>query len=78
MIAAPVTAESDFAIAGERQILFESDAYVSDLGYDVDRNGQRFLMVQKGAQDELELRSRQHINLILNWFSELDRLVPRD
>jgi len=78
MIAVSVTTEPEITITGERQVLFESDTYLNDWGYDVDRNAQRFLMVQKGAEDELELRSRQHINLIFNWFDELERLVPTD
>jgi len=82
MIAVPVTTESEFAIAEERQILFESDAYMrsglnSASAYDVDRDGQRFLMVQMmGAEEEGQVQANQRLNLILNWFEELKRLVP--
>jgi len=68
MIAVPVTTESEFAIAGERQILFESDAYMRATGasaYDVDRDGQRFLMVQMmEAGEEGQIQANQRLNLI--------------
>jgi len=82
MIAVPVTTESEFAIAGERQILFESDAYMRATGasaYDVDRDGQRFLMVQMmEAGEEGQIQANQRLNLIFNWFEELKRLVPTE
>ncbi len=41
-------------------------------GYDVTPDGQRFLMVKaKGESD-----SPTQINVVLNWFEELKRLVP--
>jgi serine/threonine protein kinase/Tol biopolymer transport system component len=40
--------------------------------YDVTPDGQRFLMVQPGLQEA----SAQQINVVLNWFEELKRLVP--
>jgi serine/threonine-protein kinase len=77
MIAVPVKTESEFAFAGERQILFESTAWLES--YDVDRDGQRFLMVQQtGAEKEGQIQADQHVNLILNWFEELKRLVPTE
>ncbi len=41
--------------------------------YDVHPDGQRFLML---ADSENE--SRPRINVILNWFEELNRLAPTD
>ncbi len=42
--------------------------------YDVSRDGQRFVMV-KAASDAGE-RPLTQINVVLNWFEELKRLVP--
>jgi len=42
--------------------------------YDISPDGQRFVMV-KEASDEGE-RSATQINVVLNWFEELKRLVP--
>ncbi len=40
--------------------------------YDVSRDGQRFLMVKEGQQEPPPTQ----INVVLNWFDELKRLVP--
>jgi serine/threonine-protein kinase len=75
MIAVPVSTESNFAITGDRQILFESHAYVRP-GYDVDWDGQRFLMIQQETDDAGESPAHHRVSLIFNWFEELERLVP--
>jgi hypothetical protein len=41
--------------------------------YDVSPDGQRFLMIK-----ETDVGGGQQINLVLNWFEELKRLVPTD
>jgi hypothetical protein len=80
MIAVPVTTESEFAITGERGILFENHAYAG-LGtrsfYDVSGDGQHFLMVQLEQNEERD-RINRRLNLVFNWFQELKRLVPTD
>ena len=40
--------------------------------YDVTPDGQRFVMVKEGDQES----EPPQINVILNWFEELRRLVP--
>ncbi len=75
LIAVPVRTDPDFAITGERRVLFEHDACRSEV-YDADCDGHRFLMVQPGDDMGLELRARQRVNLIFNFFEELERLVP--
>ncbi len=40
--------------------------------YDVTPDGQRFLMVKSSETSELP----NHVNVVLNWFDELKRLVP--
>ena len=74
MMAVDITTEPTFG-AGTPRLLFEG-VYTRSAGgsafYDVTPDGQRFVMVQAqqgaGAQ----------INVVLNWFEELKRLVPTD
>jgi len=51
------------------QVLFESSYELTNERYDVGPDG-RFLMIQPGEQ------SSRQINVVLNWFVELKRLVP--
>ena len=73
MMAVPITAQPTFS-AGRPAMLFEGD-YLSSpfpatgVTYDVSRDGQRFLMVKEEA-------SATQINVVVNWFEELRRLVP--
>jgi Tol biopolymer transport system component len=73
LIAVPVSTEPVLQL-GVPLPLFE-DEFASSGGdrtnYDVDRDGQRFLMVSRGnVSDPTEL------HLVLNWFEELERLAP--
>jgi hypothetical protein len=57
-------------------MLFEGEYLASQLpltsvSYDVTRDGQRFLMVK-----DIEQASATQINVVVNWFEELKRLVP--
>jgi serine/threonine-protein kinase len=75
MMAATVETEPVFR-AGAPQVLFEG-RYAVDAGpnarnYDISPDGQRFLMIKE------EQTERGQINVILNWFEELKRLVPTD
>jgi len=45
---------------------------VTGVSYDISPDGQRFLMM-KGADEE---EGQSQINVVLNWFEELKRLVP--
>ena len=69
MMAVPVTTQPTFR-AGAPTLLFEGESRVS---YDVTPDGQRFLTIQKGEQE-----AATQINVVLNWFEELKRLVPTD
>ena len=42
--------------------------------YDISPDGQRFLVVKEGGQESMVTQ----INVVLNWFEELKRLVPTD
>jgi len=73
MMVVSVQTEPTFR-AGRPEVLFEGSyrATVGPLGYqyyDISPDGQRFLMIRR---DE----APSYINVILNWFEELKRLVP--
>ena len=51
------------------ELLFEGDYYHADPSYDIGPDG-RFLMIK------LTEEPRGQINIVLNWFEELKRLVP--
>jgi Tol biopolymer transport system component len=74
MIAVPITTEPEVGLTGGRMILFEDDSLVANQfvpNYDVHPDNQRFLMVE----DVAPRRSGQRINIVLNWFEELERLT---
>ncbi len=55
-------------------VLFEGN-YLRNptrLTYDISPDGQRFLMIKEA------MTGQTRINVILNWFEELKRLVPTD
>ncbi len=66
MMVVPVRTNPSLNV-GEPKLLFEGN-YVSD--YDVTADGQRFVMIKPGEQESAS------INVVLNWFEELKRLVP--
>jgi len=72
MMVVEVQSEPAFT-SGRPQLVFEGP-YLTDLfatsNYDISPDGQRFLMIkeEEGQQDQ--------INVVLNWFEELKRLVP--
>ena len=57
--------------ADKPRILFEGPYVTGTIAanYDVSLDGQRFLMIKEEGQGS-------EINVILNWFEELKRLVP--
>ncbi|MDA2934798.1 hypothetical protein MYX82_10720, partial [Acidobacteria bacterium AH-259-D05] len=64
--------------AGKPRVLFEGVYATNPLlqghrYYDISPDGQRFLMVKNVDRDE-----EAQINIVLNWFEELKRLVPTD
>jgi len=61
--------------ASKPRLLFEGQFLLSPAttpNYDVSRDGQRFLMVKADAESE----GATQINVVLNWFEDLKRLVP--
>jgi serine/threonine protein kinase/Tol biopolymer transport system component len=75
MMAVDVTTQPTFS-AGKPRMLFEGqyslNATPSTRNYDVSLDGQRFLMVKPGEQEQ----TTAQINLVLNWFEELKQRVP--
>ncbi len=75
MMAVTVRTETDFSAENPR-VLFEG-AYLSNFfytaDYDVTPDGQRFVMIQPLEQSK---SGPLEINVVLNWFEELKRLVP--
>ena len=53
--------------AGSPKVLFDVKSYMP--AFDISPDGQRFLMIRKEKED-------CQINVVLNWFEELKRLVP--
>ena len=60
-------------IVGAPEFLFEKPELrgmgVFGTNYDVSADGERFLMVVSGA-------TSTQLHVVLNWFNELERLVP--
>jgi len=80
MVAVSIQTSQQTLNAGRPRVLFEG-SYVNHsvpIGYqyyDVSLDGQRFLMIK---EEELQQRELDQINVVLNWFEELKRLVPHN
>ena len=75
MMAVDISTQPSFA-AGKPHMLFEGSYAPTPLtfpNYDVSADGQRFLMLKPAGQAQA---AATHINVVLNWFEELKRLVP--
>ena len=75
MMAVPVETGPTFS-AGDPEVLFEQQYYFdrSRRTYDLAPDG-RFLMIKDGATTDGAAQTAQ-ITVVLNWFEELERLVP--
>ena len=77
MWAVDVRTEPDFSAAKPRE-LFKGSGYLLRPGlrsYDVTLDGQKFLMTKRRPRSE---KAVTHLNVTLNWFEELKRLVPTE
>jgi eukaryotic-like serine/threonine-protein kinase len=77
MIAVEITTQPSFS-AGNPKVLFAgqyqpSPNPVPNANYDVSPDGQRFLMLKPGGQEQA---GPTQINVVLNWFEELKQKVP--
>jgi serine/threonine-protein kinase len=72
MMAVEITTQPTL-VAGKPRMLFEGYVFgVVNGSYDVSADGERFLMLKEGE----ETAPATQINVVLNWFDELKRLVP--
>jgi len=75
MIAVDIATQPNFS-AGKPRMLFEGPylpASIPMANYDVSPDGQRFLMLKPVEQ---EGAAPTQINVVLNWFAELNQKVP--
>jgi len=75
MMAVDVITQPTFA-AGKPKVLFEGKyrpTPSNQPNYSVSPDGQRFLMIKASEQEEL---APTQINVVLNWFTELQQRVP--
>jgi hypothetical protein len=68
-----VETEPTFQVQARRLLFKETGIYASSPGrtYDVAPDGERFLVVKRGAGAQ-----SAEVILVQNWFDELQRLVP--
>jgi len=74
MMAVEIGTRSGFS-AGKPKSLFKGlyqPTPILDANYDVAPDGRRFLMIKPGGEEEVPTQ----VNVVLNWFEELKRLVP--
>ena len=73
MMAVDITTEPTFT-NGTPKLLFEGEyvSYGPRAVYDVTPDGQRFLMIKESEAASTVTQ----LNVVLNWFEELKRLVP--
>ena len=79
MFAARVTTRPTMTV-GKPEEVFQGAYYIASSGsprpqYDVTADGQRFLMITRGAGSRSE-PGRERLVVVRNWFEELKRLVP--
>jgi eukaryotic-like serine/threonine-protein kinase len=76
MMAVPISTETDFRLLGPPRELFSGDyidGQVPSRGFEVTSDGRFLMKTQPPATESAPVTS---INLVLNWFEELKRLVP--
>jgi Tol biopolymer transport system component len=84
VVAAPITYEPTLRVGAPRELFASTGYMLAVLGrtWDVDPSGQRLLMIRvPGAappSEEGDEPSRNRIDVVLNWFEELERRVPVD
>jgi eukaryotic-like serine/threonine-protein kinase len=74
MLSVATTMIQDTFRASKQEVLFETPGLLPSgiRNYDVTSDGRRFLMV-KGSE---QAATATHINVVLNWFTELQQRVP--
>ena len=72
LLAVDVTTEPEFR-NGQPRTLFENTFPRFGKHYDVSPDGERFVMVEVEPSGD---GPRQQVNVVINWFQELERLAP--
>ena len=73
VMAVSIKAEASLNVEKPRELF--KDRYAL-LGWDIDPDGKRFLMVKEYGYAAAEGKARQKINIVANWFEELKPTVP--
>jgi hypothetical protein len=76
MMAVPISTETGFRVLGPPRALFSGDyldGQVPSKGFEVTSDGRFLLKTRLPATESAPVTS---INVVLNWFEELKRLVP--
>jgi hypothetical protein len=72
MMAVNIATQPRFAAATPRALFSQAFSLASErVNYDVSADGQRFVLVGLGDSEH-----PAEINIVLDWFDELKRLVP--
>ena len=72
MLAVPVKTSPEFRAGTPEVLLGEPYLFSPTSGYDVSRDGRRLLMLKTSLASE----GTPALRVVLNWFAELERLVP--
>ena len=77
LMCVPVVTAPTFS-AERPEVLFEASYYMGDYArnYDISSDGQRFLMIKELDTGAAQLPEQIHV--VINWFEELERLVPKN
>ena len=74
-----VVTEPDFAVSNEQTLPIDGFSVVAfDRDYDIMPDGERLVMMFPANRTELGATVTPQINVVINWFEELTRLVPVD
>jgi len=71
---APVSFEPEFTVGTPRVVIEGPYINVPGRSYDVSADGSKFLVILDEGNEEYS----RHVEVILNWFDELERLVPTE
>ena len=68
----PISFDPDFSMGTPRVVLEGPFINVPGRSYDLSADGERFLVILDEGTEEFS----RHVEVVLNWFDELERLVP--
>jgi hypothetical protein len=76
LMAVPISSEGDRFVAGNPVEVLDASGYLGDFfgAYDVGPDSDRFAFVESSGAEE-GAPDRSQVNLIMNWFDEVERLT---